>query len=517
MEKFSHKKQKWFKIEDIPKVNYFMLVPILKKYGNFIAKQGGSKNFNHVLWTFEGGTAGLCYLRDDFNKGINFLLNRAVDNPAWAKKLNGEIVKYGKKYFSFAKSIENKNFSKLSKKDLATIFCRLMKLQRLSHNAGQITTWLIDGDQQLFSSRLFDLLKNKVKEKKIKINISETFSILTTPEKPSFVELESRQSLNIALALKKKEVARKIFQSDIQDIKNKLNIISASLRKKMEAHNRKYLWMHYNYEGPILEFDYFLEIWKLLVKEKNLEKLIAESERKFTLIKKQRAELFKRLDFNKKDKEFFNIAKDIVWLKGWRKDCMYFGSYVLDKIAKEIGRRLGLSLNQVRFFCDWEIKGALLKNKFSADELNERYKFSVIYADSVNLPKIYTGKNAKKFLRDWPVEKEKIKKVNELTGAVAYPGKAKGIVKIVETIDDIKKMEKGDILLSETTYPSLVPAMKLASAIITNVGGLTCHAAIVSRELKIPCVVGTKIATKVLRDGQIVEVDANKGIIKIIE
>ncbi|MBU1164087.1 hypothetical protein KKA15_00820 [Patescibacteria group bacterium] len=77
-------------------------------------------------------------------------------------------------------------------------------------------------------------------------------------------------------------------------------------------------------------------------------------------------------------------------------------------------------------------------------------------------------------------------------------------------------MNQGDILLSETTYPALVPAMKKAGAIITNVGGLTCHAAIVSRELKIPCVVGTKIATKVFKDGDKVEVLATRGIIRKI-
>jgi len=84
-------------------------------------------------------------------------------------------------------------------------------------------------------------------------------------------------------------------------------------------------------------------------------------------------------------------------------------------------------------------------------------------------------------------------------------------------VKDMPKMKKGDIMLSETTYPALVPAMKKAAAIVTNIGGLTCHAAIVARELKIPCVVGTKIATKVLHDGQLVEVDADKGIVKIIK
>ena len=78
------------------------------------------------------------------------------------------------------------------------------------------------------------------------------------------------------------------------------------------------------------------------------------------------------------------------------------------------------------------------------------------------------------------------------------------------------KMEKGDILVSQITYPNLLPAMKKAAAIVTNVGGVICHAAIIARELNIPCIVGTKNATKVLKDGDIIEVNANNGIIKIV-
>ncbi|MBI5071331.1 hypothetical protein HZB93_00310 [Candidatus Falkowbacteria bacterium] len=195
---------------------------------------------------------------------------------------------------------------------------------------------------------------------------------------------------------------------------------------------------------------------------------------------------------------------------------MYYGAYVLDKIAKEIGRRLGLSLRQVRFFCNWEVKDALLKDKYDANKLNERYNFSLIYTDSVHRPVVYIGKAAQEFLDRSTFVEQKVKKVEKLFGICASPGRAKGRVSIIETVDDLKKMKKGDVMLSETTYPALVPAMKLASAIVTNVGGLTCHAAIVSRELKIPCVVGTKIATKVLRDGDLVEVDATRGIVKKI-
>jgi pyruvate,water dikinase len=66
------------------------------------------------------------------------------------------------------------------------------------------------------------------------------------------------------------------------------------------------------------------------------------------------------------------------------------------------------------------------------------------------------------------------------------------------------------------TLPDYVPAMKKAAAIITDEGGVTCHAAIVSRELKIPCIVGTKIATKVLKDGDMVDVNANHALVTIL-
>ena len=78
-------------------------------------------------------------------------------------------------------------------------------------------------------------------------------------------------------------------------------------------------------------------------------------------------------------------------------------------------------------------------------------------------------------------------------------------------------MNKGDILISQATSPDLLLAMKIAGAIVTNTGGLICHAAITSRELKVPCIVGTGNATLIFRDGDLVEVNASKGIIRKIK
>ena len=107
--------------------------------------------------------------------------------------------------------------------------------------------------------------------------------------------------------------------------------------------------------------------------------------------------------------------------------------------------------------------------------------------------------------------------MSEVSGQVAYKGKVQGVVRIVKKQSDMSRVRAGDILVSPMTTPDFLPAMQKAIAFVTDEGGVTCHAAIVSRELKKPCIIGTKIATQVLQDGDLIEVDADNGVVRIIE
>ncbi|MFN7990827.1 MAG: phosphoenolpyruvate synthase [Candidatus Micrarchaeia archaeon] len=98
-------------------------------------------------------------------------------------------------------------------------------------------------------------------------------------------------------------------------------------------------------------------------------------------------------------------------------------------------------------------------------------------------------------------------------GLGSSPGMGMGKVKIIRSSKEIKNIERGDVLVTEMTTPDFVPGMKKASAIVTDTGGMTSHAAIVSRELGVPCVVGTGNATTVLKDGMDISVDGSHGII----
>ena len=126
------------------------------------------------------------------------------------------------------------------------------------------------------------------------------------------------------------------------------------------------------------------------------------------------------------------------------------------------------------------------------------------------------GKKAQQFIKLNEVVLD-TKGIKEIRGQVASKGRATGIVKICQLSTEINKIAEGNILVTAMTTPDFVPAMRKAAAIITDEGGITSHAAIVARELNKPCIIGARIAAKVLNDGDLVEVDANSGVIKILK
>lgn len=147
-----------------------------------------------------------------------------------------------------------------------------------------------------------------------------------------------------------------------------------------------------------------------------------------------------------------------------------------------------------------------------AIEDEEHYDFPQDIEWAIERGKVY-------FVQTRPVttlEKKEEKEVEfaeepVLKGIAASPGHATGPVKIILTMNNLDEMQKGDVLVTTMTTPDFVPAMQKAAAIVTDHGGMTAHASIVSREMGIPCVVGTKQATHVLKNGDLITVDGTSG------
>ena len=137
--------------------------------------------------------------------------------------------------------------------------------------------------------------------------------------------------------------------------------------------------------------------------------------------------------------------------------------------------------------------------------------------------RVISGQGASRLVKKFNKAFFDIKNIKEIRGKTGNSGSCIGRVKILQTIFDykerqkeIKKLRKGDVLVATTTGPEIIKACHLAGAIVTDAGGITSHAAVISRELDKPCVIGTKVATQILQDGDEVEVDASRGIVRIM-
>jgi pyruvate,water dikinase len=113
--------------------------------------------------------------------------------------------------------------------------------------------------------------------------------------------------------------------------------------------------------------------------------------------------------------------------------------------------------------------------------------------------------------------KNKVSNVQEIKWNIGYSGKVTGKVRVCLNMESIKMFQEWEILVASMTRPEYIGAMKKSIGIITDEWWITCHAAIVARELKKPCIIWTKIATQVLKDGDLVEVDADNGVVRVLE
>lgn len=173
-----------------------------------------------------------------------------------------------------------------------------------------------------------------------------------------------------------------------------------------------------------------------------------------------------------------------------------------------------LTPDEIRLLID----GAKLKIK----DIVEKRKVVGIYADKTGKNQFIEKDDLRKFvshleLAHGQTAASVMVKETIIKGFTANRGIIKGIVRVVFLAKDFHKVNSGDILVTAMTSVDFIPVMDKAAAFITNEGGITSHAAIVAREMNKPCIIGTKIATQVLKDGDLVEVDADKGIVKILK
>ncbi len=245
-----------------------------------------------------------------------------------------------------------------------------------------------------------------------------------------------------------------------------------------------------------------------------------DNERKKTF--RDARQLMRRLDVQKGSylAKLIAIAREYAYLRTWRTDMIYGSGYWARNLFEEIVRRAGLP-KTVAPYCTYQELRAMVKTQkapFSLREFARRKqagKENMVSIALDDVSHIFVGKRwLSYFQKAFRHLERKGNATATLKGNVAFAGVVRGTVKVLYSSDDIAKVQRDDILVATMTFPNYIPAMEKAAAFVTDEGGITCHAAIIAREMKKPCVIGTKIATKVFKDGDRVEVDAEKGIVR---
>ncbi len=228
-------------------------------------------------------------------------------------------------------------------------------------------------------------------------------------------------------------------------------------------------------------------------------------------------EVINKLNPSEDEKKWIELAPYMVFYKDWRDDLrrqqVYNWSLLFDKLANYFN----IDRFDIGYLSLDELNKAISNDVIDRDLIKERKNGDCVVTLEVDTRKIFVINPpmplAYKEIID-EVEQENSEHV--VRGRIAQPGVVRGLVRVVRSFHDIKHVIQGDILVANTTHPNYLPAMQKAAAFITNEGGTISHAAIVAREMKKPCIVGTKNATKLLKNGDIVEVNADEGVVTII-
>jgi phosphohistidine swiveling domain-containing protein len=438
--------------------------------GFFLEKGACYSGF--YFWHKNGQTE-MNYSELDLDRIWKIILRKCQLNIDWLKN-QGKL--YTKKFNEFSYEIKNQEkikYRELSDPALLSMFKKAIWAQCFSGGLGHYC--------EAIGTRVGGVLENELaKTNSIKIE-NNILQQLLSPVSESFVSKEEKELCKIAKLPKQAQMI-------------------ALLR-----HRDKYFWINNSYLGQgRADLNFFLKKLKSL--KKNKEQAVRTKKS------------VKNLKLSKRTKILIKISEITSAWQDQRKENILKAVGFLDKVSREIARRTNISFKEIVNLTPAEVLAAndISDIKKNAHSLRERIQGAYYFLTSIKSDSVVSGKQAKYF-RNLETKFHSVTNISSIHGQTAQPGYVKGRAVVCRYVFEMKKVRSKDILITSMTRPELMPIINRVAAIVTDEGGITCHAAIISRELKIPCVIGTKIATKVFKDGDLVEVDAERGIVRLLK
>ena len=406
--------------------------------------------------------------------------NKWMLNKANRRLVENRFNKTVARLFALNGQISVKWLKSLNKNQLIVFFQKWQKIYFEFWVHGiipEISNW---GGEKLAA----EILKKNVGQSE---KFNHFYEVLSAPTQSSFYQKEEIELLKIA----KSSGQPKIFQ------------------KKLQQHQQKYFWLLNNYyRTKVLSLGYFQERLKGV---KNASAKIQSIKNQLLLTQSNKRALVKKLKLKPLEERIIeSLDYGICWQDRRKAFIMEINHY-LDLLLKEVARRTDYTLSELKSLLPAEVIRVLEGHKIKKSLIKSRDKFFAFFYNKRSL-KYLSGREAQSLYRPFTVVK---KNLQVITGLVVSQGPTvTGKARIIKSFTQLKNFKSGEILVTPMTSPEYVVAMRKAKAVITDGGSMTCHASIVSRELKVPCIVNTKSATAMFRTGDLISVNTAQGQIK---
>lgn len=327
--------------------------------------------------------------------------------------------------------------------------------------------------------------------------------VLTSPSELTFNNERELGLLEIVKIVKRKKIKLAEIGSFVES-----EAVVAEYKKNFDFYKSDYAHVEH-----ISNDEVEAEISKYLKNDKLFKKRYRELKSFFSVQSKKINQIIRKYKLKENPLYFFN---KLTYWREHRKQVNLMGFHVLERILWAIEKETGIPIKYLKYLTFEEAR-IVFSGVVTMESLKKRRDEGMFVDISSSGYKVVEGKQAKSLqeeIEDRLHDKNKDKKV--IFGKTASQGYAKGVAKVIMSKSDFHELKEGDILVTGMTRPEFLPIMKKAGGIVTDEGGITCHAAIVSRELGKPCIIGTKFSTKAIKSGDLIEVRANHGTVRIL-
>lgn len=297
-----------------------------------------------------------------------------------------------------------------------------------------------------------------------------------------------------------------------------LSIVASQSKDKIVRHQKKYGWIGASEDDHPWSVDFYTQKFHSMTSKQAKAELDAKK-KKLALLQKKQKQIDSRA--NTETRYLCDVVKKMAHLRLESRLNWARADRAVNNILSFIASHFHVPADDIFYYSENDILRLIDGHKLDASVLAKRKEAFAFRYDQQTFFEYSGEREVRTLEKNENVALEEIG-ADSITGSVANNGYARGRVKVISAHTKDQQaaselMEEGDILVTGMTRPHLIYAIKKASAIVTDEGGIACHAAIVSRELNKPCIIGTKIATKILHDGDLVEVDADKGVVRIVK